>query len=1129
MRKAIEHFFRSQFVHLQGVNSYPRPFWFRLFRWGCMYWILFPIIFILMLILDMITAFLSLSSIPSIFRGALPIIESFSLIIIASSILLFFISSFGAVFISRHGGTTIRSLLNKINDRPKEWVRWARKDMEDERAILLQRKEAEKQEFLGLKLNLALSGHQYRVRGIAWSLDGKMLVSGSEDWTIRLWNPETSELLGMLGAHSDIVTSVALSRDNLLLASGSSDKTVRIWNIETRQVLRICSQHKKPVTSVSFSPTGERLASGSEDTTICIWDVKTGQLIKILERYTSTVYSVAWSPDGHFLASAYGDSTVRVWNVDTGQPAYTLTDHTDAVYCVIWSPDGHFLISGSRDKTIRIWDLHVRRQVNILERHTSSIFSISFSTEGRLLASKSNDGTVRLWRTNTWELVETIKQPSGAEEWSNALAFHPSKPLLAMPSTEESSINIWELDLDVLLSTATVGNSVRYTNAKVILVGDTGVGKSGLSLALTNQPFVATESSHARHVLSLDVQETELEDGHKETRETLLWDLAGQPGYRLIHQLYLNDVAVALVVFDARSETDPFAGIQHWDRALRVAQRIQGNYASRMRKFLVAARIDRGGIGVSQARIDALVKDLGFDGFFATSAKEGKNTAELKNAIQGAIDWEALPTVNSTELFQRIKNFLVAEKEAGRLLSTVDDLYRTFLSVNSEVQKVEDLGAQFETCIGLVESRDLIKRLSFGNLVLLQPELLDTYASALVIAVRDEPDGLGSIKEEKARAGDFPLSEDERVKDKEQEKLLLIAMVEDLLRHEIALREQADDGPHLIFPSQSTRENPTLPDPKGKAVTFDFEGPVPPIYATLAVRLSHSGIFKKKDLWKNAITYTASIGGTYGIFLHNFDEGHGQIILFFDDMARDETSYHFEQYIEAHLRQRALPESLQRRRVFACNSCGEALTEQQVQLRIARGFKWLNCPVCETRVALLNIEERLASVPASRVQEMNIEADKQRDQEASMTSLQGKMKVGDYDVFLCHNSDDKQAVKQIGEQLKKQGILPWLDEWELRPGLPWQRSLEQQIEKIKSAAVFVGKDGIGPWQQMEIEAFLREFVNRGCPVIPVLLADAPHQPSLPPFLRGMTWVDFRKQEPEPMSRLIWGITGKRVP
>lgn len=134
----------------------------------------------------------------------------------------------------------------------------------------------------------------------------------------------------------------------------------------------------------------------------------------------------------------------------------------------------------------------------------------------------------------------------------------------------------------------------------------------------------------------------------------------------------------------------------------------------------------------------------------------------------------------------------------------------------------------------------------------------------------------------------------------------------------------------------------------------------------------------------------------------------------------------------------------------------------------------------------------------------------------------------EFDVFLCHNSMDKPEVKKLGEELRGHGVVPWLDEWELRPGLPWQRTLEAQLGHIKAAAVFVGKDGIGPWQHMEIDAFLREFVSRGCPVIPVLLQDAPKQPQLPLFLSGMTWVDFRRREPDPIEQLIWGITGVRL-
>ncbi|MEA5624095.1 GUN4 domain-containing protein [Nostoc sp. UHCC 0251] len=132
-----------------------------------------------------------------------------------------------------------------------------------------------------------------------------------------------------------------------------------------------------------------------------------------------------------------------------------------------------------------------------------------------------------------------------------------------------------------------------------------------------------------------------------------------------------------------------------------------------------------------------------------------------------------------------------------------------------------------------------------------------------------------------------------------------------------------------------------------------------------------------------------------------------------------------------------------------------------------------------------------------------------------------------FDVFLCHHSKDKPAVIEVAEQLQQRGIVPWLDIWHLRPGFSWQDSLDEQINEIQAAAVFVGNSGFGPWQDQEIKAFIRAFVNRKCPVIPVLLPDAPQEPQLPVFLQGLTWVDFRQQNPDPMEQLIWGITSKK--
>ncbi|MEM6404047.1 MAG: GUN4 domain-containing protein [Cyanobacteria bacterium P01_D01_bin.116] len=140
-----------------------------------------------------------------------------------------------------------------------------------------------------------------------------------------------------------------------------------------------------------------------------------------------------------------------------------------------------------------------------------------------------------------------------------------------------------------------------------------------------------------------------------------------------------------------------------------------------------------------------------------------------------------------------------------------------------------------------------------------------------------------------------------------------------------------------------------------------------------------------------------------------------------------------------------------------------------------------------------------------------------------------------FDVFLCHNSKDKSEVKQIGQQLKQQGLKPWLDEWELRPGLSLMEQLEETIKKIKSknlksAAVFIGNNGLGRWQKKEIEVFLNLSTSNKYPLIPVLLSTAPQgaESQFSSFLTTNLWVDFRYQQPEPISQLFWAITGIKL-
>ena len=132
-----------------------------------------------------------------------------------------------------------------------------------------------------------------------------------------------------------------------------------------------------------------------------------------------------------------------------------------------------------------------------------------------------------------------------------------------------------------------------------------------------------------------------------------------------------------------------------------------------------------------------------------------------------------------------------------------------------------------------------------------------------------------------------------------------------------------------------------------------------------------------------------------------------------------------------------------------------------------------------------------------------------------------------FDVFLCHNSEDKPAVRVIAQKLISEGIKPWLDIEQFPPGTSWQTELGEQINSIKSAAVFVGNSGIGPWQNEEIQAFLSQFIERKCPVIPTILGSANKTPELPWTLKNRHRVDFRIPDPDPLKQLIWGITGQK--
>jgi GTPase SAR1 family protein len=900
-------------------------------------------------------------------------------------------------------------------------------------------------------------------------------------------------------------------------------------------------------SAMAFSPAGDRLATlapslpGRITLTLCglrgetFWESTLTR--PRTSSYRSEGVNLAWSPDGKFLACTTGTSSTAstVWLIDAadGSPVGQFDNHSDTVTGLAWVDDD-WVLSASEDATLQLWRPDGSAPTTVVE--TIPAAGMTFVREQGTALIWSGDGELFAWSLGNTPTQLWYRNPPSRSVAAHftRLAVSAVNGLLALVdagATELILVSGWDHTVSAPAATTT------YTNAKVLLLGDSGVGKSALAMVLAGAEFRATESTHGRRILRLPA--TEGPDTSGGDREVLLWDPAGQPGYRIVHQLHLGGAAVALILFDSRSETTPLAGVYHWARAIRHAHPVATGGLS---TFLVAARTDRGGITVSRERIQQVIRDFALDDYFETSAKERTNTDRLRSRLLAAIDWERIPKIASTALFAEVKQFIVRQRESGNLLTPLDELSRAFqiaaprslellraelllrdlTDAEAEEAYAAALNAVFEGCVARLESADLVKRLKFWDYVLLQPELLDAYASAIVNAARDEPDGLGCILESKVIELDFAIPSTARVLVERQERLLVIATLEELIQSELVLREHTEDGVQLVFPAAYRRDLPPSEAPKGNGAVFRFEGPIDNVYATLIVRLTRSDRFPRVATWQSAARFAAD-KGECTVYLQTDGEGKAELWIGYDDEVPPVLRNQFERFIHAHLDRRAIPGTVVRERLYSCPDCDTAFTPEQVERVRSLGRAIITCPVCEKRVTLRDDYEPITGTDHSTAA-MDASADVGRQKAAASTVLRGKEEAAEFDVFLCHNAADKPAVRELAQQLRERGLRPWLDEPDLHRGLSWQQALQRQIQDIPAAAVIVGSR-VGPWQDPELAGFLRQFAERRCPVIPVLLPGA-ERPDLPTLLDGMTWVDLAASDPDPLDELELGITGR---
>jgi small GTP-binding protein len=520
--------------------------------------------------------------------------------------------------------------------------------------------------------------------------------------------------------------------------------------------------------------------------------------------------------------------------------------------------------------------------------------------------------------------------------------------MLATLGEIDTIIRIWELDEALLLGRAQ--ENVHYTTAKLVLVGDSGVGKTGLGWRLAHGEFKEHSSTHGQQFWPIKQLGLKREDGTE--CEAVLWDLAGQHVYRQIHTIFLENVAAALVLFDPSNRQEPFKGLQFWLEQLKGKGQLPP-------AVLVGARVDRGAPSLSQQELDQFCQRYGIcGGYISASAKSGEGLEALLETLKAQIPWDEMTATVTTFTFKRIKDYVLSLKEKTDREGVLVGPHALREQLQATDQDCRFTDAEMMTAVGHLETHGFVAvlRNSAGEqYILLTPDLLATLASSIVLLADKNPRELGAVSETELLQGKYPFDELAGLSQAESQ-ILLDAAILRFLEHNICFRETLGDETLLIFPGLIKQKRPLQDDlPSTDDISYVVRGRVENLHASLVVLLGYTTSFTRINQWQNQAQYEMGEGEICGFRLIEDREGEIEVVLYYGDRLPPRGRTQFQELFERFLYQRDV--EVTRFPPVACPK-GHRQERATVVKRVREGKRFVFCEECGEKTGLPDFDNR---------------------------------------------------------------------------------------------------------------------------------------------------------------------------